>query len=199
MDFIRPGRRAKQATGRMTAFQSLLLCLLVAMAIAPLNAAEIPIELDPDSRNDLAIELLPDGGYDITTTGGEPVVASRPLAVAYDPRQQYVLSFDYFCAEGLDHLELFFGPPFRAGLSAHGGPVLSSEGWTSYSVSIKSAQQPGTWRAGYKQFRLDLGRQGGRRIRIRNLRLRPPDVSELKLEREGDARRQRTAEDLPTE
>lgn len=156
------------------------------MTLSRLEAASVPLELDMGQSNQAEIKALDGGGYDITTTGSDPFVMCRPLAGTYDPDQQYILSFDYFCAEGMGPIELFYGPPIRGGQSAVGPELLSSEGWTTYSLNIRTGQYPGSWHGGYQQFRLDFGNQAGRSIQIRKIELRSPNAHEQKLARELD-------------
>jgi len=148
------------------------------------SAADIPLELDLNAGHQLEAKALPDGGYEIKTTGEDPYVLTRPVTQDYDPEKQYVLSFEYFCLEGLDSFQLFYGAPFAKERSATGAEVLSSEGWTSYSLNIKTSQEPGSWRAGYREFRLDFGRKAGRTIQIRKIRLREPTAAELAAPRQ---------------
>ena len=136
-----------------------------------LEAASVPIELDVRQSNQAEIKALDGGGYDITTIGEDPYVMCQPIAGPYDPVQQYMLSFDYVCAERLEPVQLFYGPPICAEQSAVGPQVPSSDGWTNYSINIRACQIPGSWRGGYKQFRLDFGNAAGRTLQIRNIRL----------------------------
>ena len=165
----------------------------MAMSLPQASYANIPIKLNLKQTNQVDVKPLADGGYAITTTGEDPWVMSQPLSGSYDPDRQYILSFDYFCAEGLDSFELFFGPPIRAGQSADGPAVLSSEGWTNYSLNIKTGQKPGSWRGGYQQFRLDFGRKAGRTIQIRDIQLREPNTHEQKLASQSGNRKTRIA------
>jgi len=169
---------------------SLPLALFAAALAAPLTAeAATMLELDLGETNHVEARALGDGVILIETTGGDPYVMTRPIEGDYDPDREYMLSFDYFCARGLDFIEVFYGPPIRAEQSAQGPEVLSSEGWTSYSFSIKEKQRPGSWKGGYTVFRIDLGKTAGRVIQIKNLQLRAPTAYELKLVREREAMR----------
>jgi len=168
-----------------TAFRLALLSIL--FALPPAAQSETRIELDLDRTNQVEAEHLGNGTYSITTTGGDPHVTSEPLMGNYDSDADYVLAFDYVCPKGLNYIQLYFGPPIRGGRSAEGPEVLSSEGWTSYALNIKDKQQPGSWRDGYKVFRLDFGSQPDRVIQIKNIRLRPPTAHELELKRKREA------------
>lgn len=151
------------------------------MQAPALFAANPSIELNTASAHHMTIKSLENGGYEITTTGNDPHVISEPLAETYDPNKHYVLSFEYISMKGADFVQLFYGPPIKGSQSAMGDELLSSEGWTSYSLNIRAKQEPKSWRGGFKQFRLDFGHHSGRTIRIRNICLRPPTAEETKL------------------
>jgi hypothetical protein len=165
---------------------SRLLPLLVVLLLSSAVQAGVQIELDAGKTNQVRMETLGQGSYSITTKGGDPFVMTRKLKSGYNPDKEYVLSFDYFCAKGLNYIELLYGPPFRGGKSARGPAVLSSEGWTSYALNIKDKQKPDSWRAGYSLFRLDFGNQANRIIRIRNIQLRAPTARELTDQRQRE-------------
>jgi hypothetical protein len=163
----------------------LLLGVLGAMSHAV--RATVSLDLDLSSTNDVEIRAIGDGGYEIETKGGDPYVFCKPVSGDYDPDTTCVLAFDYFCVNGVDSVELFYGPPIVAGNAAMGPAVPSSEGWTSYAFSVKEKQKPGSWREGYRLFRLDFGRQPGRLIQVRNIQIREPTAYERRLEREREA------------
>ncbi|MCF7955843.1 MAG: DUF5722 domain-containing protein [Phycisphaerae bacterium] len=170
----------------------LFVVLLAVVSIA--YAGDIGIELDLGNTHHLNATALEGGGYLLETTGDDPFVMCKPIAGGYDPDKQFVFSFEYFCIKGLSDIQLYYGPPIRGGQVAEGPSVLSSEGWTEYSMDIKVCQSPGSWKGGYKQFRLDLGRHPGRKIQIRNIKLREPNEYELKQAAEADRRKKAIAE-----
>jgi len=163
--------------------------LLGVFAMSHAVHAAVMLELDPEATNQAAIRTLANGAYEIETQGGDPFVVCKPITADYDPDKQFILSFDYFCADGLNLIEVFYGPPIVAGQAAEGPALLSSEGWTSYALDIREHQKPGSWRGGYTLFRLDFGTVAGRNIQIRNIQLREPTAYERKLVREREARR----------
>ena len=166
---------------------SLPLLLGAIFVMSHATPAATTMELDLSKTNQVEARALGNGAYSIETKGGDPYVMCKPITGAYDPGEECMLSFEYFCAKGLDFIEVFYGPPIIAGQSAEGPPVPSSEGWTSYAFSIKEEQKPGSWQGGYTLFRLDFGRRPGSVIQIRNIQLRTPTAYELKLAREREA------------
>jgi len=158
------------------------------------SAGEVAIELDISKANHVKAGVLDGGGYDIETTGNNPYVICKPIVGAYDPDKQFVLSFEYFCIKGLSSIQLYYVSPIRRGQVAEGPPVLSSEGWTEYSMNIKTCQLPGSWKGGYRKFRLDLGSHAGRKIRLRNIRLRGPNEYERRQAEEAERRHKAVAD-----
>jgi hypothetical protein len=158
------------------------------VAICAPAPGEVKIELDLNKTHQVEAKAMAGGGCSITTRGNDPHITSRPIRGDYDPKRDCMLSFEYFCAKGLDFMQVYFGPPIRARQSASGPEVTSSEGWTTYSFNLKE-KAPDAWRGGCSIFRLDFGSRPGRTIQIRNIRLRPPNERELKLARERDAKK----------
>jgi len=189
----RKGAGGKQDISRPVSAPAPVALAVVSVALfvstSAIGADVIPIELDLASAHQLSIRRLPKDGYELVTRGGDPYIMSLPLKRAYDPDRQHVLAFDYFCEKGISDLELFYGPPIRAGQSASGPAILSSEAWTGYSMDIRAHQQGRSWRGGYKVLRLDFGRHAGRTIRVRNIVLRPPNEEEIREALEGEDRR----------
>jgi hypothetical protein len=172
---------------RVTAFFIVLPVLLFSS-----SRASTPVELDLKQTNQVTVEAVNDS-YAIKTTGGDPWVMSRPLG-RYDAENEYMLSFEYFCARGLNAIQLFYGPPIRASHSAEGPAVPSSEGWTTYTFNIKEQQKSGSWKGGYTRLRLDFGNQSERRIQLRNIQLRKPTPHELKkMQQRESVRKERAA------
>lgn len=173
---------------------TVITAVVVLFWVTGISAGEVAIELDISQVNHVKARALDGGGYEIETTGKKPYVICKPIVGGYDPDKQFVLSFEYFCIEGLSSIQLYYGLPIRGGQSAEGPSVLSSEGWTEYSMNIKTCQSPGSWKGGYKEFRLDLGTHAGRKIRLRNIKLRGPNEYERKQAEEADQRYKPIAE-----
>ncbi len=143
------------------------------------------------------MHALDDGGFSILTTGGDPFVATHPLPEGAVPGDIFILEFEYFCPDGLDHFEVFFGPPIRAGASAKSGPLPPAELWRPATVDLKTRSDSG-WTGRARQFRVDFGSNSGVKLQIRNLHLRklkPAEVAENQrtLERKEGKERDATA------
>ena len=66
--------------------------------------------IEKDSINQLTLEIANTGVYQMVTTGKGPYFYTEPLKSSL-PSEQQVLSFEYFCPMGLDHLQIWFEPP----------------------------------------------------------------------------------------
>jgi hypothetical protein len=154
--------------------------------------SSVPVQLDLNRSHHVSVKLVK-ASYVIETTGGDPWIMAAPQG-RYDAGREYIFSFEYFSAQGLNDFQLFYGPPIRGSHSAEGPTVPSSEGWTTYSLDLNEHQSPGTWKSNYKLLRLDFGRQAGRRIQVRNIRLRAPKALELKEARQRESIKKERAE-----
>jgi hypothetical protein len=116
------------------------------------------------------------GSLVIRTTGNDPFLVwqwSEPL----QPDQR-VLAFDYFCADGIQQLSIFAGPPITASTQLQLPDLAIAEGWQEYSVEL-SAPQGVELPQRMTLLRLDLGNEPDHRIRLRNIRIRSPTQREL--------------------
>jgi len=134
-----------------------------------MHAQDIPLTLVEKDANHLQIKALGEGEYEITTTGEDPYVFTKPVAAAYDAMTLGVLAFETFALKRVDDVQVFFGPPIAERDSVSGLTIDSSEGWMPFAANL--AQSP-RWGSGKALFRLDFGRAAGVTLRIRNLRLR---------------------------
>ena len=98
------------------------------------------------------------GLYRIKTTGNDPFIYTDALQNSLSP-ENTVLSFEYFCPRGLDHLEIYFCPPVDVNHSKLVSKVGLSEGWVGFSIDLgkdigdwgKHEMALGFWR--WKQLR----------------------------------------------
>jgi hypothetical protein len=139
--------------------------------------AETPLALDPATRNQLEIRAEAEGVFALATQGEDPFVLLRPIDTNALAAADHVLAFDYFCPDGINDLEIFFGPPIVARQSFSAGEMRRAESWQPFAVDLKEASG-GRWSAQFNLLRLDFGRRAGVELRVRNLRLRPPNEAE---------------------
>lgn len=152
----------------------------------------MPLALDPATRNQLEIRPEPEGVFALITQGEDPFVLLRPINPQTLTAADHVLAFEYFCPDGISDLEIFFGPPIVAGQSFSAGEMRRAESWQPFAVDLKEASG-GRWLAKFSLLRLDFGRRAGVELRLRNLRLRPPNDAERQSAAEREAVRQRKA------
>jgi len=119
-----------------------------------------------------------DNSYRIKTTGSNPYIFTEALTRQLFP-ENTVLSFEYFCPRGLDHLEIYFCPPIDSKHSKLLSRIGQSEGWSEYSVDLTN--DLGDWGKPGDYFRLDLGTISGVDIQIKNLKLRAKTAREIQL------------------
>ena len=96
----------------------LLLVLFFSFASVPFRlfaVGDAPLQLNPASSHQAEVKALGDGVFSILTTGEDPYVTTLTLPEGAASPQAVVLAFEYFCPDGLNHFEVFFGPPIRAG------------------------------------------------------------------------------------
>lgn len=127
------------------------------------------LSIEKDSLNELSLEKTESGVYQMVTRGEDPYLYTRPLQRPM-PDEHQVLSFEYFCAKGLDHLHIWFGSPIsdeRSKLIRQIGP---SEGWVNFAVDL--SEDLGDWGQKGSVLRLDLGDRPDVNIQIRNFMLR---------------------------
>jgi hypothetical protein len=178
---------------------TVLWCLFISGGNLP-AAESVSLQLNPASAHHAEVRVLADGSLSILTTGGDPFMATHPLADDASPADAVVLEFEYFCPDGLDHFEVFFGPPIRAGASAKSGPLPPAELWRSATVNL-SALSKGGWTGHARQFRLDFGSKPGVTLQLRNLHLRqltPDEIAESRIARERSERKGREAAAIRT-
>ena len=159
----------------------LLLVLFFSFASVPFRlfaVGDAPLQINPASSHQAEVKALGDGVFSILTTGEDPYVTTLTLPEGAASPQAVVLAFEYFCPDGLNHFEVFFGPPIRGGTSAKGGPLPAAEVWRPAALNLKTLAD-GKWGGPARQFRLDFGSKPGVQLQLRNLRFRELNPEEL--------------------
>ncbi|HPF02011.1 MAG TPA: DUF5722 domain-containing protein [Bacteroidales bacterium] len=157
---------------------------------AQAQTGKVMLEPDSGKMNHIALDFR-NGEYQIVTTGADPWIISLPLKNTI-PGDHNILTFEYFCPQGLDHMELFFGPPLSEARSMRTGAVGLSEGWTLFTADL--SQDKGDWGKEGDWLRIDFGGKAGVRIHIRNIALRPPTEREIMLAKNRDEKARMEAE-----
>ena len=119
--------------------------LIAAFSIAPLWGADaplspesstIPLSLDLATLHHLEVLEASEDAWSLRSTGSDPYVTLKPLPAATGGGQRVVLSFETFCPQGLDDLEIFFGPPITASQSMSMGPLIKAEAWMPVAIDL---------------------------------------------------------------
>jgi hypothetical protein len=165
---------------------------VLAVSLTCESTAETPLALDPATRNQLEILREAEGVFALVTQGEDPFVLLRAIDPQALTAADHVLAFEYFCPDGINDLEIFFGPPIVAGQSFSAGEMRRAESWQPFSVDLREASG-GRWSAKFNRLRLDFGRRAGIELRVRNLRLRPPNEAERQSAAERETIRRRKA------
>ena len=136
------------------------------------------LELDGTQVNQLKTERQSNGAWQLETVGKDPWIYTQPLkqAIGSDAK---IVSFEYFCPKGLDHLQIYFGPVISQENSKLVRRIGLSEGWVGYTIDL-SKEMKGWGKAG-DFLRLDFGNRPDVNIQIRNLMLRPMTAREKVL------------------
>lgn len=144
------------------------------------------LEIDTENVNEISISKLSGNTYQILTEGTDPYVITKPLEDPL-PENHSILSFEYFCPKGLDHLHIYFGPDFINERSKLIRRIGMSEGWVLFSVDLSN--DIGTWGDPGDKLRLDLGNREEVNIQIRNLLLREMTERERELAANREAKK----------
>jgi len=159
-------------------FLSFLLLILSVSTFEGFSQS-INLELNPALKNQMSITESPIGTFDITTSGIDPWVQTKPVAT-YNPDSVFVIIFEYLAPNGLDDLEIFYGTPVSAARTVKLGSLPKTTAFTSYKVLMKFGAP--TWNAFYDRFRFDFGKKAGQNIKVRNVLIRsalPTEVINL--------------------
>ncbi len=139
--------------------------------------AEVALQFDAVRVNQLTVVSEADGVFAFKTLGEDPYILLDPFETSTAGADDHVLAFDYFCPDGINGLEIYYGPPIHAGQSLSAGEMNRAESWQPFAVDLKEASG-GRWSGKSNLLRLDFGRRAGVDLRMRNLRLRPPNATE---------------------
>jgi len=138
----------------------------------------LKLESAQDKVHDCIISEQESGTYNILTSGKDPWIFTGPLETLL-PKENSVLSFEYFCPKGLDHLQIYFCPPLNPEHSKLIRRIGLSEGWVEFAVDLASIK--GEWGKAGDFLRLDFGNLPDVNIQVRNLKLRARTAREKEL------------------
>ena len=177
------------------ATQFFKLLALVLAVLAPAwgyaQSGGTSLDLDASNTNHLKAERQSDRVWQLETLDKDPWIYTTPLTrdIGADNK---VLSFEYFCPKGLDHIQVYFGPPISEGNSKLVRRIGLSEGWVGYTIDL--SQEMKEWGKTGDWLRLDFGSRPDVTIQIRNLMLRPMTAREKEIAAMREAKKLREAE-----
>ena len=109
--------------------------------------------------------------YSFNTTGGDPYVYTYALAKNL-PEDSCVLSFEYKTTSGIsDDLQLFLGNPITEGRSAILGSLSATSVWQTFRFNLKKYRQNFSWGSAGNLFRMDIGANTGKDLKIRSFNI----------------------------
>ena len=136
----------------------------------------VPLSVDPSGPHELTVTVAGDEAA-LTTTGSDPYVRLRPFAAGAVGPAQAVLSFEYFCPQGVDSLTVYYGPPGRPWRAVPAGGLPPAEGWVPFAANLADLSEGG-WTPRSNVLRIDPGRRPGVSLKLRKIELRRPTPRE---------------------
>lgn len=155
------------------------------------QSSDTQLMFDPEYSNNLKFDLQPDKVYQLFTQGENPWIQTKPLTQKIE-NENVMLSFDYFCPQGINFIQLYFGPEIQSDRLITDRKIGLSEGWVSYSINLSSNLKE--WGNPGDFLRIVFGNKSGIQIQLRNLRLRAMTEQERNLTAEHEEKIRREAE-----
>ena len=149
------------------------------------------LELDSTKTNQLKFEPQSNYVWQLQTSGKDPWIYTQPLKQGIS-KDSKILSFEYFCPKGLDHIQVYFGPVISSENSKLVRRIGLSEGWVGYSIDL--SKEIKAWGKAGDFLRLDFGNRSDVNIQIRKLMLRPMSEREKELASNREAKVKQEAE-----
>src|SRR5438876_32214 len=158
-----------------TVFSFIILCCIIS------RAQVIPVRLNRQASNQLkAVSQktsisATDSSYSIQTVGADPFIYSYDIPGNYNPDSVCFISFDYIAPNGLDNIQIYFGPPFGENNSVKISALPATSTYKNFTVNLKDLTNQ--WNKPYTRLRFDLGKSADKEINIKNIYLRKPKAN----------------------
>jgi len=167
----------------------LLIVLLRVFQGAAAEPQAVPLRPVTNILHDVTLKELDSGTYEVRTIGTDPYLTTSALPQNFDIRALTVLSFDYICAGGIDHVQVFTLPPGdeQHSVKSHDLPAVGQ--WSTHAIDLQRVFEK-TGRK-LRSLRLDFGSKAGKTIQIRSLQLRAPTQQEQEIRTQRDVRREK--------
>jgi hypothetical protein len=159
-----------------------ILSLIISFAQVS-HAQIIPVRLNRQASNQLkavsqkASASAPDSSYSIQTIGSDPFIYSYDIPGNYNPDSVCFISFDYIAPNGLDNIQIYFGPPFNEANSIKISSLPATSAYKNFMINLKDITNQ--WNKPYTKLRFDLGKTADKQINIKNIYLRKPQANEI--------------------
>lgn len=157
--------------------------ILLFLLLAPINhfaqQTSISIPLNPKGGNDVDLQIS-DEVFDITTTGENPYLFTKPLERDLDKKYSH-LAFEYFCPTGVDFIEIHFYPEEEGEEPIRIGDVGSTEGWVEFKIDLSKEWKD--WGEKGDYLRIDFGPAPNLKIQLRNIKIRALTEREKELQK----------------
>lgn len=157
--------------------------LIAACLLSAIDVHATGVQLRHDASRNFHLETMAAGAntLSIRTIDGDPQLVYVAPNGANLSSEHYMLSFEYFCPDGVDFLEVFYqknrAQGWSQGRQVEGGALPKAEAWQPYAVNLNLGSK-GKWTPDNRDFRLDFGRKAGLELQIRNVHLRAPTEAE---------------------
>ena len=152
--------------------------------------AQTVLSFNLAKTNDLKGEKTGADTWQFLTTGTDPYVFIAPIKSSL-PEKQTVLSFEYFCPKGLDHLTIYFKPALDENFCKTITSVGLSEGWVLFSVDLSEYLE--NWGKEGDDLRLDFGGKPDVNLQIRNIVFREMTSREKELNADKETKKRQEA------
>lgn len=155
----------------------------------PREAPAVPLSLAADAQHVNQITMTEANGVvTLAMTGTDPYLVFR-LPSIKQIATDWMLSWDYFCADGVTDLEWRTGPQFGQADVMTLPKMEPSEGWTPYSINLSTIAPETVASSAPSIVRIDFGRRNGVRLQLRNVKIRPINSDEQAAQQADTARR----------
>lgn len=122
------------------------------------------------STNQLDVVPLEEGGYELTTLGGDPNVMITALTEGLNNPPSVVLKFEYTSSAEVAP-QFYFGPALAEPRSIKPAAIPKAEEWSTYAVDMTDAAVSFGWGNAGDNLRFDVGVNQDVKFKVKNIRI----------------------------
>lgn len=130
-----------------------------------------------NSCHDLDV-IISDEEIELVTRGVDPFFLFQ-LPKLESTSRDWMLQWEYFSPDGVSGLQWRSGAGIHAPQSKSLPSMAKAEGWTTYSINVSDLASESLHQSDGLRVRIDLGGQPNRRLRVRDVVVRPITDREL--------------------